>query len=54
MLNMNLAMILLFAFPLTAVLGSPIIGGQGKFEYQYMPEKLKIPEGQNPWMTMAL
>ena len=48
MLNMNLAMILLFAFPLTAVLGSPIIGGQGKFRYQYMPEKLKIPRGAKP------
>ena len=49
-LNMNLAMILVFAFPqlLLTAIGSPIIGGQGKFRYQYMPEKLKIPRGAKP------
>lgn len=35
----------LFAFVASASAAAPIIGGQGKYRYQYMPELLQLPAG---------
>ena len=41
--RVTLAMVLCYG-----ALGASIIGGQGKFRYEYMPDLLRIPDGASP------